>query len=232
MAITYAIGDIHGRDALLERLHARIVHDPHRTAGCPKPTVVHLGDYIDGGPRSPDVIDRVMRGSDDFETVALLGNHEALMLECLNTDDRDIWWNWISNGGERTLEALGIPFRTHGCDPRALEGALGVQRIGWLRSLPISHVADGYLFVHAGIVPGVPLDRQQKKDMLWIRSRFLDSDTDHGYIVVHGHTQTIEPEVKSNRIGIDTGEARPKTLTAVALDGTLAPRFLSVSEDR
>lgn len=232
MAVTYAIGDIHGRDALLERLHARIIHDPHRSNSDEKPTIVHLGDYIDGGPASPGVIDRLMRGALEFKTIALLGNHETLMLDCLTTDDRDTWWNWISNGGEKTLEALHVPIRTHGFNPRALEEALGVQRIEWLRTLPISYATDRYLFVHAGIVPGVPLDEQQKKDMLWIRSRFLDSDVDHGYIVVHGHTQTIKPEVKSNRIGIDTGEARPKTLTAVALDGTSPPRFLSVSEDR
>jgi serine/threonine protein phosphatase 1 len=232
MALTYAIGDIHGRDALLERLHARIVHDPHRPARETKPTVVHLGDYIDGGPASTDVIDRVMRGSNEFETIALLGNHETLMLDCLMTDDRDVWWNWVNNGGDKTLDALRIPLRTHGFDPRALREALGADRIEWIRSLPVSHVVDGYLFVHAGIVPGVPLEAQQKKDMLWIRSRFLESDLDHGYIVVHGHTQTIEPEVKKNRIGIDTGEARPKTLTAVALDGSSPPRFLSVSEDR
>ncbi len=231
MAATYAIGDIHGRDALLERLHARIIHDPYRSRSNIRPTVVHLGDYIDGGPASPDVIDRVMRGVPEFESVALLGNHEMLMLECLETDDRDTWWNWISNGGEKTLDALGIPIRTHGFNSRALKEALGTQRIEWLRSLPLSHIVDGYLFVHAGIVPGVPLDSQHKKDLLWIRSRFLESDADHGYIVVHGHTQTIEPELRKNRIGIDTGEARPKTLTAVALDGTSPPRFLSVSEE-
>ena len=232
MAATYAIGDIHGRDALLERLHARIIHDPHRSSSDGRPTVVHLGDYIDGGPASRDVIDRVMRGAPEFETIALLGNHEMLMLDCLKTDDRDTWWNWISNGGEKTLEALGIPTRVHGFSPRALEAALGAQRIHWLQSLPLSHIIGRYLFVHAGIVPGVPLDKQLKKDMLWIRSRFLDSRADHGYIVVHGHTQTVGPEVRSNRIGIDTGEARPKTLTAVALDGASPPRFLSVSEER
>ena len=230
MALTYAIGDIHGRDALLERLHARIIQDPYRTRSVTKPTVVHLGDYIDGGPASPNVIDRIMRGAPEFETIALLGNHETLMLDCLTTDDRDTWWNWISNGGERTLEALGVPTRTHGVNPRALKDALGAKRIDWLQSLLLSHVVDGYLFVHAGIVPEVPLDKQHKKDLLWIRSRFLDSDVDHGYIVVHGHTQTVEPEVRNNRIGIDTGEARPKTLTAVALDSASPPRFISVSE--
>jgi serine/threonine protein phosphatase 1 len=232
MTIIYAIGDIHGRDTLLERMHARIVHDPHRERAVPKPTVVHLGDYIDGGPESHKVLDRVRRGSDAFNSVALLGNHEALMLDCLETDERDVWWNWLSNGGDTTLEALGIPFKTTGFSSQALTEALGEQRLRWLRSLPIYHVAESYLFVHAGIVPEVPLDQQQTRDMLWIRRRFLDSEVDHGYMVVHGHTPTEDPEVKKNRIGIDTGAARPKTLTAVALSGAKPPRFLSVSEDR
>jgi serine/threonine protein phosphatase 1 len=232
MTSTYAIGDIHGRDALLERMHARIIHDPYREKGAPKPTVVHLGDYVDGGPESDKVLDRIMRGSDAFETVALLGNHEALMLECLETDDRDVWWNWLSNGGDRTLDALGLRSKMDGFRSRALTEALGERRIRWLRGLPTHHVAGDYLFVHAGIVPGVPLDKQETRDMLWIRTRFLESDADHGYTVVHGHTPTEEPEVKKNRIGIDTGAARPRTLTAVALSAGQPPRFLCVSEDR
>jgi serine/threonine protein phosphatase 1 len=232
MNVTYAIGDIHGRDALLERMHARIVHDPHREKDALKPIVVHLGDYIDGGPESHKVLDRIMRGSDAFETIALLGNHEALMLDCLETDDRDVWWNWLSNGGDKTLEAFGVPFKTNGFSSQALTDALGEQKIRWLRGLPLYHVVDDYLFVHAGIVPGTPLDQQQTKDMLWIRTRFLESEADHGYTVVHGHTPTEVPEVKKNRIGIDTEAARPKTLTAVALSDGKPPRFLSVSEDR
>jgi serine/threonine protein phosphatase 1 len=226
----YAIGDIHGRDALLERMHARIETDPHRV-GVAKPTIIHLGDYIDGGPNSDKVLDRLMKGSPHFESVCLLGNHEALMLDCLETDDRDVWWNWISNGGDRTLDAFGISMRG-GYDPTALARALGRERIEWLRHLPLYFVSDGYLFVHAGIVPGVSLDQQKAKDLLWIRSRFLESEADHGYVVVHGHTQTVEPEVRRNRIGIDTGAARPRTLTAVALDTDRPPRFMSVSEDR
>jgi serine/threonine protein phosphatase 1 len=227
----YAIGDVHGRDGLLERLHARIIHDPYRPADTGKPIVVHLGDYIDGGSQGGAVIDRVMKGAADFDTVALLGNHETLMLACLDTDERDVWWNWLSNGGERTLEGLGISLRTRGYDPRALSDALGPARIGWLRARPLHYRAGDYLFVHAGIAPGVPLEEQQAKDLLWIRGRFLDSDADHGCVVIHGHTQTVAPEVRANRIGIDTGEARPKTLTAVALASGAPPRFLNVSED-
>ena len=96
MKPTYAIGDIHGRDSLLEKMYERIIHDPFRENHEEAPTVIHIGDYIDGGPESDKVLDRVIRGRSEFESVALLGNHEALMLECLETDERDTWWNWIS----------------------------------------------------------------------------------------------------------------------------------------
>lgn len=229
MNYTYAIGDIHGRDNLLEKMYARIEYDPHRPAKTTKPTVIHLGDYIDGGPNSDKVLDIIMRGSSVFNSISLLGNHEALMLDCLETDDRDVWWNWLSNGGDKTMAALGISNRFGGYDPRALADALGQERINWIRNLPLFHTIGSYLFVHAGIVPERPLLQQKKKDMLWIRSRFLESDVKHEFIVVHGHTQTYEPELLHNRIGIDTGAARPKTLTAVVLDGINPPRFMSVS---
>lgn len=225
----YAIGDIHGRDHLLEKMYLRIEYDPFRPADTHKPTVIHIGDYIDGGPNSDKVLDLVMKGSPSFESIALLGNHEALMLDCLETDDRDVWWNWISNGGDKTLAALGVSTRFGGHNPKDLSEALGERRIQWLRNLPLYHVCDPYLFVHAGIVPDRPLNEQKRKDMLWIRSRFLGSDTKHPYIVVHGHTQTELPELLHNRIGIDTGAARPKTLTAVVLGGATEPRFISVS---
>jgi len=229
MNLTYAIGDIHGRDHLLEKMYARIENDPYRSKQIKKPNVIHIGDYIDGGPNSDKVLDLVMRGSSKFDSISLLGNHEALMLDCLETDDREVWWNWISNGGDKTLEAFGVSNRFGGYDPKALADALGAERINWLRNLPLYHLMEPYLFVHAGIVPDRPLSEQKRKDMLWIRSRFLESDVTHPYIVVHGHTQTENPESLHNRIGIDTGAARPKTLTAVVLDGISPPRFMGVS---
>ena len=108
MQTLYAIGDIHGRDDLLENIYQRIETDPYRLDRNSKPLVIHIGDYIDGGPESDKVLDRVMKGSSGFESVALLGNHEAMMLDCLETEDRDVWWNWICNGGDKTLEALGV----------------------------------------------------------------------------------------------------------------------------
>lgn len=229
MKTFYAIGDIHGRDYLLEKMYLRIETDPYRSNEYGKPVVIHIGDYIDGGPNSDKVVDLVMKGSPHFESIALLGNHEALMLECLKTDDRDVWWNWISNGGNKTLEALGISSQFGGYNPKKLSDALGTARIHWLQNLPLYYVSDPYLFVHAGIVPNRPLNEQKKKDLLWIRSRFLESDVKHPHIVVHGHTQTEQPELLPNRIGIDTGAARPKTLTAVILNSFTTPRFISVT---
>lgn len=233
MSLIYAIGDVHGQDVLLGRLHARIVQDQSRRASAVKPTVIHLGDYIDRGPRSADVLDRVMRGSPAFDALALLGNHEAMMLACLESDDRDVWAVWLGNGGDRTLESLGYsPRGRSGYDPRALADALGPRRIDWLRALPIWRQAGRYLFVHAGVLPGVPLEAQAPKDMLWIRRRFLDSDADHGFVVVHGHTPVEAPELRANRIGVDTSAAWPRTLTAAVLDDDAPPRFLQVSEER
>ena len=111
-------------------------------------------------------------------------------------------------------------------DPDELLASLGEERVAWLRSLPLSRSVAPYFFVHAGIVPGVPIDEQEPKDMLWIRSRFLESDEDHGCIVVHGHTPGDEPVVKANRICIDTGATSNGLLTAVVLDGAAAPMFL------
>ncbi|WP_208354554.1 hypothetical protein [Pseudaestuariivita rosea] len=142
------------------------------------------------------------------------------------TDNRQIWQTWLANGGQETLVSMGISLRFGEYDPERLHAALGNERVSWLKSLPLSRVVGPYLFVHAGIAPGVPLDAQHPKDMLWIRSRFLDSDTDHGKIVVHGHTPEEEPIVRSNRICIDTGAFFTGVLTAAVLDGTNAPIFL------
>lgn len=149
-----------------------------------------------------------------------------MMLECLTTDNREAWYTWLSNGGEETIESLGISFRFGGYDPEALRSAFGSNRVAWLKSLPLFRSIDPYLFVHAGIVPDVPIEQQQPNDLLWIRSRFLDSDVDHGCIVVHGHTPSDEPVVKHNRICVDTGATSNGQVTAAVLDGESAPLFL------
>lgn len=224
--LIYAIGDVHGRDDLLGELHAHI-HN-HRQLWHPgrEAEIVHIGDYIDRGAQSLEVIDRLMSGVAGFQSTCLMGNHEAMLLECLATDNRQAWYTWLANGGEETLASFGMTLRFGGYDPEELRACLGKERIAWLGSLPLSRTIMPYFFVHAGIIPGVALEDQQPKDMLWIRSRFLDSDEDHGCIVVHGHTPGEEPVVKSNRICIDTGATISGLLTAVVLDGNDAPMFL------
>ncbi|KPA20730.1 diadenosine tetraphosphatase [Shimia sp. SK013] len=224
--IIYAIGDVHGRDDLLRDLHEHI-RDYHKLMHSGRDAeFIHVGDYIDGGAHSREVIDRLMSGLGDFQMTCLLGNHEAMLLECLATDNRQAWYTWLSNGGEETLASFGMSLRFGGYDPDELRACLGEERIAWLKSLPLYKTIAPYLFVHAGIAPGVPIDEQQPKDMLWIRSRFLESEKDHGYVVVHGHTPGDEPVVKTNRICIDTGATSNGLLSAAVLHGTAAPVFL------
>lgn len=229
MNVHYAIGDIHGRDDLLEKMHQRIAADRRVRYGGEPATIVHVGDYIDRGACSREVIDRLMRGVPEFETICLKGNHEDWMLACLETDDGDLWQSWIDNGGDETLRSFGLSFDDGHYDPLALAKALGPERLRWLGELKLYHQAGGYLFVHAGIVPGRPLEEQEEKDLLWIRRAFLESTEDHGVWVVHGHTPTEQPELKMNRIGIDTGATWYGNLTAVALGEPTGPRFLTVS---
>lgn len=225
----YAIGDVHGRDDLLEKLLARIV-DEHRQAYPDEAgVIVYVGDYIDRGARSRDVIDRVMAGLPGFETVCLKGNHEELLLNCLGNEDVHHWETWLQNGGQEAAASFGLSFRYDDYDPAALERAIGERRLAWLKGLRINYRAGPYFFVHAGIVPGRQLDKQLTKDMLWIRERFLQSIEDHGVVVVHGHTPARLPELKTNRIGIDTGPVYWGVLTAVALAEGKEPRFLSVA---
>ena len=231
-SIYYAIGDVHGRDDLLGDLHASIQSHHKFFYADRSAVVIHIGDYVDGGANSVGVIDRLMRGLTEFSVVCLKGNHEALMLDCLDTDNRDVWHAWLSNGGETTLDSLGVSLRFGGYDPKILAEALGSARISWLRSLPLYHATDTHLFVHAGIVPGVPINEQLEKDMLWIRSRFLESNQDHGRLVIHGHTPTDEPDIRNNRIGIDTGATSNGKLTAIVLNDRETPKFLYANGPR
>lgn len=221
----YAIGDVHGRDDLLERMLERIASDRIHRGGGDRAVLVYVGDYIDRGARSAEVIDRVMRGVDGFDTVCLKGNHEQMMLDCMRDDAYENWTFWLENGGDETLASLGLPRQR---DPIALAAALGTKRLAWLDGLKISHRAGPYLFVHAGVLPGRPLDQQLEKDMLWIRRRFLDSEDDHGAVVVHGHTPSEDPELRPNRINVDTGATLRGKLSAVALGQGEAPRFITV----
>lgn len=215
----YAIGDIHGRADLLERLHAMIAADMETAPE--RRLVLYLGDYVDRGPDSAVVIERLCRHRPPgAETVALLGNHEAMMLEFLDAPySAPIW---LANGGDATLRSYGIPVPCSSDEflltQRSLRGVLPRHHLHFLQELSVQVRFGDYLFVHAGIRPGLPLDRQNREQMIWIRDIFLDSEADHGAVVVHGHTVVHEVEWRPNRIGIDTGAYTTGHLTALVLE--------------
>ena len=219
----YAIGDIHGRRDMLEELHALILEDARRSS-TPHKVAVYLGDYVDRGPDSREVVDYLIEAPlPGFATVHLMGNHEAFLLQFL--DDSTTLRSWMMNGGDATLASYGVDL---------LEVPDKVERGQWLRqafltSLPqehrdfycalrLHHVEGDYLFVHAGIRPGVPIDDQDPFDLIWIREPFLSSAEDFGKVVVHGHTPVSRPVRQFNKIGIDTGAVYGGPLTALILD--------------
>jgi len=221
----YAIGDIHGRLDLLLRLHELIAADATR-ADRGRRVLVYIGDYIDRGPNSAGVIDLLLdRPLPGFEIVHLLGNHEDTLLQF--PDDMTVGPSWLTYGGVATLASYFIEVSPGSWrDERELRWLQGEIRrrvprrhVEFMRSLPLTHLEGDYLFVHAGIRPGIPLERQERDDLLWIRDEFLHSSVDHGKIVVHGHTITETPDQQPNRIGIDTGAFHTDCLTCVVLDG-------------
>lgn len=228
-SIVYAIGDIHGRLDCLEELLAQIDADPDR--GDRRVTLVFLGDLIDRGPHSRGVVERVMAlcaASPDVH--CLCGNHEELLLEAAD-GARQALGIFNRAGGRETLLSYGVDDETY-----EREDLKGVQRLildhvpaphlAFLRSLPDQLVIGDYVMVHAGIRPGVALSDQKSSDLRWIRAPFLDHPGRHERFVIHGHTVTEEPDLRGNRIGIDTGAYRTGRLTALALTGE-SRRFLT-----
>jgi serine/threonine protein phosphatase 1 len=179
--------------------------------------LVHLGDYVDRGLDSAQVVDWLSGGAPVPVTqiVNLMGNHEDMMLQALPGTDREANNTWLANGGADSLLSWEI---TRKSPPTEWATMIPAEHQTFLRELKISFRYGGYLFVHAGIRPGVPLDRQEKHDMLWIREPFLSWKHSHDVIVVHGHTPRHEPDVRSNRIGIDTGAVMGGVLTCLVLE--------------
>ena len=226
----YAVGDIHGRLDLLDQMLGQIERDA-ATAGDLVKYIVFLGDYVDRGPHSSTVIERLAGGpSPGFGAIHLRGNHEAAMLDFL--EDIRVGPSWLTYGGGATLGSYGIvpPAEDAPADvltavQERFRAALPAHHRKFLKGLRNSVTIGDYMFVHAGIRPGVPLDRQDSLDLIWIRDEFLKSQTDHGKVVVHGHTIALQPEIRPNRIGIDTGAFATDRLTALVLEGT-ERRFL------
>jgi serine/threonine protein phosphatase 1 len=225
----YAIGDVHGRADMLDDLLWRIKDD---AGSLHNSKLIFLGDYVDRGPDSRGVIDRLISlGKDHPDAVFLKGNHEALMLEFLaDPEDLPHWLEW---GGEETLESYGVD--PTGKDPRTLaeelSAAMPKSHHDFLAGLALTHQEGDYVFVHAGLRPGAPLDEQKEEDLLWIRKRFHNAapDARPEQVVVHGHTPTDKPDDAGWRIGVDTGAVYGGMLTAVVLEGN-ARRFLSVKD--
>ena len=224
----YAVGDIHGEAGRLAELLRTIETDA--AGGSDDRLLVTLGDYVDRGPDSREVIDILEdEPLSGFKCVHLIGNHEQMMLDFLESAENGP--RWLMNGGDGTCRSYGIdplgddwgaggaafPSRLDGLRQGLLE-ALPATHRRFLDALVLHHQEGDYLFVHAGLRPGRPLAAQDPEDLLWIRDPFLYSTSDHGFIVVHGHTPTGEPDRQPNRIGIDTGACYGGRLSCLVLE--------------
>jgi serine/threonine protein phosphatase 1 len=217
----YVIGDIHGRSDLLDRMVGEIERDLESNPIGESLTVT-LGDYVDRGLDSRGVLDRLARNPFPTKYVALKGNHEELFETFLS--DASVGSQWRHLGGLETLHSFGISVSAlmvgKGFDQAAsaLRDVLPEAHREFLASLKLSIATDKYFLCHAGVRPGVPLERQSAKDLLWIREEFLKSKMDFGKIVVHGHTPAERPEILPNRINIDTGAFATGRLTCLVLE--------------
>ncbi|MFT3965268.1 MAG: metallophosphoesterase family protein [Sphingobium sp.] len=220
----YAIGDVHGRRDLLAGLLDAIVADNDARGPAGELRLVMLGDLIDRGPESAGVVDLVMAMAERWPGMeCLMGNHEEMFLLALRGDPQGM--SLFRRLGRETLLSYGIAADiVDEGDDEAFFGAMMAHvpegHRDYLAARPNFLVIGDYLFVHAGIKPGVPLEKQAGRDLRWIRAAFLDSPVDHPHMVVHGHSITDEADIRSNRIGIDTGAYATDRLTAIGLEGT------------
>jgi serine/threonine protein phosphatase 1 len=213
----YAIGDVHGCLDRLRALHRAIAWDLS-SRPVESSTLIHLGDYVDRGPDSAGVLALLLEGPMPARigsVVNLLGNHEEMMLTALDVRLPPVVQHWLMNGGRATLDSFGLDVAA---GPDVWADRLPPGRLGFLSHLALTHRVGDYVFVHAGIRPGLPLAAQIREDLLWIREPFLSSNADFEAVVVHGHTPTPAPELRRNRIGIDTGAVMGGKLTCAVLE--------------
>jgi len=216
---TYVVGDIHGCEEKLRKLLSAVLdYNAGRPCG-----FVFLGDYIDRGENSQGVISWLMTFQKRManRVMCLRGNHEDMFINALdNAVDHE---NWAINGGEATLMSYGID--------HAQKVPLAQRE--WIADLPLICRDERRLYVHAGIVPGVPLEQQPRRALLWIRDEFLSSQDDHGLLVVHGHTpvETGSPDLQPNRLNLDTGAYFGGPLTAAVFCDDLAEPLAFITDD-
>lgn len=232
----YAVGDIHGRMDLLTRLVELIDADAAALPEGVKPQIIFLGDYIDRGLQSRDVIEYFASGAlDRYAPVFLLGNHEEALMRFLQ--EANFGTQWTRYGGGETLYSYGFAppnirasLNSHEEMAKVREAwnklwtdfrdRLPETHLSFLQSLKAYHVAGDYLFVHAGLRPGLSLDEQTQRDMLWIREEFLDDGVPFDHLIVHGHTPEDAIHRDNRRIGLDTGAFLTGRLSAARLFGT------------
>ncbi|MTH77802.1 metallophosphoesterase [Paracoccus aestuariivivens] len=226
---TYVVGDIHGQLELLKAAHERIAVDDAAQGGGGQ--VVHVGDLIDRGPDSRGVIDYLMQGQAEGRPwIVLKGNHDRFLPRFVRTPE---WidpglasgMHWLEHrnlGAAQTLASYGIAIdgRSHGDVLDDVTKVVPEAQLQWLEQLPLWHQLPGVLIVHAGIRPGVALADQVEQDLVWIRKGFLDDTTDHGFLVVHGHTVVEQVTHFGNRLAVDTGAAYDGPLSVLVLDET------------
>lgn len=223
-ARAYAIGDIHGRLDLLQDLLGQIEAD-RRATPCARDYTIFLGDLIDRGPDSAGVIDFLLEQRDRLPNpIFIMGNHEEMLLRIVDGDAGQ-FRDWLQYGGYECAQSYGVEVgRLSALEPEAgadlLRRAIPPAHLSFLGDCADSFQFGDYVFVHAGIRPGVAMNDQSTQDLRWIRQGFLDSAVDHGVIVVHGHTISDGPDEQSNRIGIDTGGYASGVLTALCVEGT------------
>lgn len=224
--LIYAIGDVHGRYDLLKALLARIAADVAQRAAGRRPVLVFCGDYIDRGPDAAAVLAAIgwLMQRDDYETHALIGNHEEQFLAWI--DDPDGAREWLGFGGEATLRAYGVASpglyastAAQRAASRQLLDAMPAAHLRLIHALEDMVVIGDYAFVHAGVRPGVALAAQSADDLRWIREPFLSWTAPFEKVIVHGHSWTdARPVLRDNRIGIDTGAYETGVLTAIRIE--------------
>lgn len=220
----YAIGDVHGRLDLLQLMAEKIKKDIKRLPKA-ETTEIYLGDYIDRGQNSSGVINWLTTETNICDhRICLRGNHELYPLTFMS--DHNIYGQWKYLGGRETLISynLNVPLFVEDDAVRYLQQkfieAMPDEHVAFLTGLPNTHTVGDYFFVHAGVRPGIALDKQRQDDLLWIREDFLESRYDFGKVIVHGHTPVENPETLFNRVNIDTGAYATNILTCLVLEGS------------
>jgi len=215
------VGDIHGRDDLLKDMAERVSADM-KDRSFDHAVTVFLGDYVDRGHGSRRVVEQLARGEWPTPITALAGNHENLLIAFLG--NAEVLTVWQGLGGLETLHSYGVDVvlaragRNFAEVQAAFVARFPEHHHRFLEKLDISTYIGDYFFCHAGVRPGVPLDQQSRDDLLNIRGPFLSSEAEHGKLVVHGHTPSVDPEIRPNRIGIDTGAYATGRLTCLVLE--------------